>query len=111
MAVFLFYRRGMVVELGRKRGGTAYRQSLKLKEYIRERDNYTCQICGKEGWIVDHIVPWRVSHDSTVSNMRVLCHRCNLATKRERDNALLPEAEWWQHIEQEAKAEREPVYV
>lgn len=37
----------------RRNGGQAYNQHRSLKEYIRERDNYTCQLCGAEGWIVD----------------------------------------------------------
>ena len=70
---------------GRKiAGGHWYSQSRYVKEYIRERDNYTCQLCGAEGWSVDHIIPWRVSHDSSVSNLRVLCHACNVKTSRPR---------------------------
>ena len=57
----------------------------KQKEYkdlIRERDNFTCQICGGPGYDVDHIIPFHISYDSSPSNLRVLCHRCNLKSRR-----------------------------
>jgi len=59
------------------KGGKCYRQGPALKAFIRERDNYTCQICGKYGDQVDHIKPFNVSHDSTPANLRVLCRHCN----------------------------------
>jgi len=52
------------------------------KDAIRERDNFTCQICGSPGYDVDHIIPFYLSHDSSPSNLRVLCHRCNLIGRR-----------------------------
>jgi len=71
----------------RQRGGKAYRQHQSLKKYVRERDNYTCQRCGATlaanvQLDVDHIVPFHVSHDSLLSNLRVLCHSCNLTGRR-----------------------------
>jgi len=71
----------------------------KLKRFIRERDNYTCQLCGEYGDIVDHIVPWAISHDSSKSNLRTLCRQCNLATRREPKNKRLPLDEWYKDIE------------
>jgi 5-methylcytosine-specific restriction endonuclease McrA len=82
-------------------GGTAYRQKQSFKQYIRERDKYTCQLCGGYGDQVDHIVPHAVSQDSTVGNMRVLCKPCNLATRRPRYDANLPIEEWYECIKAE----------
>ena len=81
------------------RGGKAYRQKQSLKEYIRERDNHTCQLCGKPGNIVDHIIPYAVSGSSYVENLRVLCCDCNLAIRRERKDARLPLGEWYKSLE------------
>ena len=72
---------------------------------IRERDNYTCQLCGKPGYDVDHIVPWHISHDSSPSNLRVLCHPCNLIGRRQTLPAnrmrQLPMDEWGQYLKDE----------
>ena len=60
----------------RMKGGRAYNQQGALKAMVRWRDNFTCQLCGGFGWDVDHIIPWQESHDSSLGNLRVLCHRC-----------------------------------
>lgn len=70
------------MDRGKLTGGKWYSQHIKVKQFIRERDNYTCQLCGAEGWQVDHIVPYAVSHDSTLSNLRVVCRSCNYKTRR-----------------------------
>lgn len=48
-----------------------------VKKQIRERDHYTCQLCGEYGKDVDHIVPHDITHDNSPENLRVLCRRCN----------------------------------
>ena len=53
-----------------------------LREHIAERDNYTCQICGKYmpdgvGLHIDHIIPVSKGGKSIPSNLRVLCSKCN----------------------------------
>lgn len=53
-----------------------------LRKRIMWRDNYTCQICGKYmpdevGLQIDHIVPIAKGGKSVVSNLRVLCSKCN----------------------------------
>jgi len=54
----------------------------KLKDKIKERDNYTCYECGKHmpdevGLQIDHIIPVSKGGKSTPSNLRVLCSKCN----------------------------------
>lgn len=54
----------------------------KLRLKIMERDNYTCQNCGKYmpdrvGLQIDHIVPVARGGKSVESNLQVLCSRCN----------------------------------
>ena len=67
--------------------GLSYNNRTKYKNSILERDNHICQLCGGKATVVDHIVPWVVSHDSAKSNLRALCRKCNLATRRERKDA------------------------
>lgn len=58
-----------------------------LKDKIKRRDNYTCQICGKYmpdevGLHIDHIIPVINGGISVESNLRVLCDKCNLKKGR-----------------------------
>lgn len=53
-----------------------------LRRQIMERDNYTCQICGKHmpdevGLHIDHIVPVAKGGKTVPSNLQVLCSKCN----------------------------------
>lgn len=55
-----------------------------LREQIMERDNYTCQICGRYmpdgfGLHIDHIVPISKGGRSVPENLQVLCAKCNLS--------------------------------
>lgn len=54
-----------------------------LRNKIKERDNYTCQICGKYmpdevGLHVDHIIPISKGGKTVEQNLQVLCDKCNL---------------------------------
>ena len=93
------------VDGGKTRGGKSYSQKLYVKQKIRERDNYTCQLCGKSGYDVDHITPWHISHDSTLSNLRVLCRSCNQIGRRQTSLVgrmrCLPDDEWVQYLKEE----------
>jgi len=82
--------------------GMNYRQQRRYKEHIRERDNYTCQLCGSPGRDVDHIVPYSVSHDSSENNLRVLCHKCNLIDRENpRANPIKTLDAWYSYIKRE----------
>ncbi len=64
---------------GNKRGAI----SKKLRYMVFERDNYTCQACGrspkKDGVILspDHIVPVQWGGETTLDNLQALCRKCN----------------------------------
>lgn len=56
----------------------------KLREYIKRRDNYTCQSCSastaKQDLLlleVDHIIPVAKGGLSTEDNLQTLCWKCN----------------------------------
>lgn len=54
-----------------------------LREQIKKRDHYTCQICGKQmfdevGLHIDHIIPISKGGKTVPSNLQVLCDKCNL---------------------------------
>ncbi len=53
-----------------------------LRDEIAERDDYTCQVCGKVmldgvGLQIDHIIPVAKGGKSVPSNLQVLCSKCN----------------------------------
>lgn len=71
-----------------KQGKTAKAQralmTKKLREFIKKRDNYTCQTCGAsiadQSLLlleVDHIIPVSKGGLSTEDNLQTLCWKCN----------------------------------
>lgn len=86
------------------RGGKRYSQKKAFKDYIRRRDNYTCQLCGNPGYECDHIIPFAISGETTPEGSRVLCTRCNRITRRKRRDARLemgevsPEGQMIRHL-------------
>ena len=73
-------------EIERKKSAKVQRSIMtkQLREYIKERDNYTCLNCGvstKDQDLllleVDHIIPVSKGGLSTVENLQTLCWKCN----------------------------------
>jgi len=89
------------VDGSRTKGGYGYHQKGHFKQMILERDNHTCQICGSPAQEVDHIIPWRISHDSTPSNLRAICIKCNRARRQYRKGHALPWVEWCRWLDDE----------
>lgn len=56
----------------------------KLSKYVRERDLYICQICGKPANEVHHII--KIEEDEKKAfeetNLISLCHRCHLMAEK-----------------------------
>jgi 5-methylcytosine-specific restriction endonuclease McrA len=49
-----------------------------IRRFALERDNYRCQFCGTTSDLsVHHIIPLSSGGDSTLDNLRVLCHSCH----------------------------------
>jgi 5-methylcytosine-specific restriction protein A len=64
----------------RKRGSAG----IKDRESIKRRDGYMCQSCGREGRVVDHIVPLWSGGSDDKSNKQLLCIACHdVKTRRE----------------------------
>lgn len=65
----------------------------RLRALVLMRDGARCQLCGAEAregakLHVDHIVPWSKGGATVLSNLRVLCHVCNIGKS---DVDLIPE--------------------
>jgi len=97
-----FFQTNITKDKNKRRKELGYYPSVNkaVKREVRERDNYTCQICGEYGKQIDHIVPLRISHDNSPANLRTLCIKCNNATRLKRRDARLPYDEWIKHIEE-----------
>ena len=83
--------------------GLKYKQRTIYKNSILERDNHTCQLCGEEAQEVDHIIPWGISHDSSPTNLRAICIKCNRSTRRQRKDAnpFRSFDDWYDYIKRE----------
>ena len=82
---------------------TCYRQKEKYKNVIREKFSYICQLCGGYGYEVDHVIPFAISHDSSEENLRILCPKCNRATRQQRKdyNPYTTMELWEAHLREE----------
>ena len=56
--------------------GYGYRWQ-KIRLIILERDNHTCQRCGRPARSVDHIKPKDCGGTDDPTNLRALCIKCN----------------------------------
>ena len=68
------------------------KMTQKLKNQVLNRDNYTCQYCGKSKkkypnliLEVDHIIPVSKGGRSELNNLQTLCKECN----RQKSNMIL----------------------
>ena len=87
----------------RYNGGKAYRQPIGFKQMVRERDDYTCQLCGESGYEVDHIIPYAISGETRPETSCVLCVKCNRAVRlpRKDANPFRTLEEWYQYLQSE----------
>lgn len=58
--------------------------TMRLREEIKQRDNYTCQKCGVSIYDeptllleIDHIIPLSKGGETTKENLQTLCWKCN----------------------------------
>ena len=65
----------------------------KLREYIKKRDKYTCQIChastAEQSLLlleIDHIIPVSKGGLSTEDNLQTLCWKCNRSKSNKLEN-------------------------
>ena len=60
-----------------------------VKKYVLQRDNYQCQSCGKKNTEtklnIDRIVALSKGGSNDISNLQVLCSRCNQIKKNHFD--------------------------
>lgn len=54
---------------------------FEISEYLRERTNFKCAYCGKEGTKekleIEHIIPKSRGGSNRVNNLTLACHKCN----------------------------------
>lgn len=50
-----------------------------LRIQVLDRDDYTCQACGKQPkrLLVHHITEWRIEHNNHLTNLISLCNSCH----------------------------------
>lgn len=49
-----------------------------IRKIVYTRDNHRCVMCGKKGKVhAHHIVPVKVSHDNSLSNLVTVCEKCH----------------------------------
>ena len=60
-----------------------------VRKYVLQRNNYQCQSCGKRNTEtklnIDHIVALANDGSNDISNLQVLCSKCNQKKKADVD--------------------------
>ena len=49
-----------------------------LSAWILKRDNFTCQYCGEQGYVADHVVPYSKGGKGDPDNLIASCNSCNM---------------------------------
>lgn len=62
----------------REKGGGSPERWTAIRVKILERDNYTCQYCGKKAKTVDHIMPKSKGGTEDSDNLVACCKACNM---------------------------------
>lgn len=62
----------------------AFEFNRSLKEMIKERDNYTCQLCGNKKYLVVHHIDYE-KENSNEGNLITLCNICNSKVNYDRE--------------------------
>lgn len=61
-----------------------------VRNYVLQRDNYQCRSCGKQNTEtelnIDHIISLAQGGSNDMSNLQVLCSRCNQKKKHHFDS-------------------------
>ena len=61
-----------------------------VREYVLQRNKFQCQSCGKQEketqLNIDYIVPLAKGGSNDISNLQVLCSRCNRQKKHHFDS-------------------------
>ena len=87
-------------------------QFYRIRYGILNKDNFTCQHCGKRGIILDvhHIIPLRLGGSDDISNLITLCRPCHgieeskLRPKRKKGSKLIIEIPKYIHKKLKMKA-------
>lgn len=77
---------------------TNVKEWYRMRKVVFDRDNYTCQYCGKRGCMleVDHVIPFSKGGSYELSNLVTACRKCN---RQKRDKSLEEFNEWKQKYE------------
>lgn len=73
------------------KGGISFIRGIEWENItptVRKRDKFTCQYCGKNGHIVHHIIPYRISRNNSLDNLITLCSKCHGIVEFETNNYL-----------------------
>jgi hypothetical protein len=80
------------IRFNKSAAGQRALMTARLREFIKQRDNYTCKTCSASVAVepnllleVDHIIPVSKGGMSAVENLQTLCWRCN----RRKSNKIL----------------------
>lgn len=72
-----------------------FSRAIKRAAYTRSGgccENSSCGIALPAGWggiEYDHVIPWTISHDSSLDNCRMVCARCHLDKTLSADRPII----------------------